>query len=61
MRKLLPIALNWGVTTIRMTGNDKPEIMQVYEDAKAASFRRRACTAPGRDSTSRVRIRARRR
>src|SRR5262245_8906283 len=23
MRKLLPIALNWGITTIRMTGNDK--------------------------------------
>ena len=30
MRKLLPVALNWGVTTIRMVGNDKPEIMQVY-------------------------------
>ena len=38
MRKLLPIALNWGVTTIRMTGNDKPEIMQVYDDAKAGKF-----------------------
>ena len=38
MRKLLPIALNWGVTTIRMTGNDKPEIMQVYYDAKAGKF-----------------------
>src|SRR5688572_8109793 len=23
MRKLLPVALNWGVTTIRMVGNDK--------------------------------------
>ena len=38
MRKLLPVALNWGVTTIRMTGNDKPEIMQVYYDAKAGRF-----------------------
>ncbi len=38
MRKLLPIALNWGVTTIRMTGNDKPEIMHVYDDAKAGKF-----------------------
>jgi imidazolonepropionase-like amidohydrolase len=38
MRKLLPIALNWGVTTIRMTGNDKPEIMHVYEEAKAGKF-----------------------
>ena len=34
MRKLLPVALNWGVTTIRMTGNDKPEIMHVYTDAQ---------------------------
>jgi imidazolonepropionase-like amidohydrolase len=34
MRKLLPVALNWGVTTLRMTGNDKPEIMQVYYDAR---------------------------
>src|SRR5687768_9141063 len=38
MRKLLPVALNWGVTTIRMVGNDKPEIMQVYYDAKAGKF-----------------------
>ena len=38
MRKLLPVALNWGVTTIRMTGNDKPEIMHVYEAAKAGAF-----------------------
>jgi imidazolonepropionase-like amidohydrolase len=38
MLKLLPIALNWGVTTIRMTGNDKPEIMDVYSDAKAGKF-----------------------
>ena len=38
MRKLLPVALQWGVTTIRMTGNDKPEIMRVYEDAKAGKF-----------------------
>ena len=38
MRKLLPIALNWGVTTVRMTGNDKPEIMHVYTDAKAGKF-----------------------
>jgi len=38
MRKLLPVALNWGITTIRMTGNDKPEIMQVYYDAKAGKF-----------------------
>ena len=30
MQKLLPVALKWGVTTIRMTGNDKPEIMHVY-------------------------------
>jgi imidazolonepropionase-like amidohydrolase len=35
MLKLLPVALNWGVTTLRMTGNDKPEIMDVYYDAKA--------------------------
>src|SRR5687768_215312 len=34
MRKLLPVALQWGVTTLRMTGNDKPEIMQVYYDAR---------------------------
>ena len=38
MQKLLPVALNWGVTTIRMTGNDKPEIMHVYEAAKAGTF-----------------------
>jgi adenine deaminase len=38
MRKLLPVALNWGVTTLRMTGNDKPEIMHVYEEAKAGKF-----------------------
>jgi imidazolonepropionase-like amidohydrolase len=38
MLKLLPIALNWGVTTIRMTGNDKPEIMDVYSDAKDGKF-----------------------
>jgi imidazolonepropionase-like amidohydrolase len=38
MRKLLPVALNWGITTIRMTGNDKPEVMQVYYDAKAGKF-----------------------
>jgi imidazolonepropionase-like amidohydrolase len=38
MLKLLPVALNWGVTTIRMVGNDKPEIMDVYDDAKAGKF-----------------------
>src|SRR5688572_4684583 len=38
MRKLLPVALNWGVTTLRMTGNDKPEIMHVYDEAKAGKF-----------------------
>lgn len=38
MRKLLPVALNWGVTTIRMVGNDKPEIMEVYYDARAGKF-----------------------
>jgi imidazolonepropionase-like amidohydrolase len=38
MLKLLPVALSWGVTTIRMTGNDKPEIMDVYYDAKAGKF-----------------------
>ena len=38
MRKLLPIALNWGVTTIRMVGNDKPENMEVYSEAKAGQF-----------------------
>src|SRR5690242_8649236 len=38
MRKLLPVALQWGVTTLRMTGNDKPEIMHVYAEAKAGKF-----------------------
>ena len=38
MRKLLPVALNWGVTTIRMVGNDKPEIMHVYTEARAGKF-----------------------
>jgi imidazolonepropionase-like amidohydrolase len=38
MRKLLPVALNWGVTTIRMTGNDKPEIMHVYREAREGKF-----------------------
>ncbi len=38
MVKLLPVSLRWGVTTIRMTGNDKPEIMDVYYDAKAGKF-----------------------
>lgn len=38
MRRLLPVALNWGVTTIRMTGNDKPEIMNVYTEARAGRF-----------------------
>src|SRR5687767_10129490 len=38
MRKLLPVALNWGVTTIRMVGNDKPEIMHVYAEARAGRF-----------------------
>jgi imidazolonepropionase-like amidohydrolase len=38
MRKLLPVVLNWGVTTIRMVGNDKPENMEVYYDAKAGRF-----------------------
>ena len=38
MRKLLPVALNWGVTTIRMTGNDKPEIMHVYAEAREGKF-----------------------
>ena len=48
MRKLLPVALNWGVTTIRMTGNDKPEIMHVYADARRReSSCRRACTRAG--------------
>jgi imidazolonepropionase-like amidohydrolase len=38
MYKLLPVALHWGVTTLRMTGNDKPEIMHVYAEAKAGKF-----------------------
>jgi imidazolonepropionase-like amidohydrolase len=38
MRKLLPVALNWGVTTMRMTGNDKPEIMHVYREAREGKF-----------------------
>src|SRR5205085_127217 len=38
MRRLLPVALNWGVTTIRMTGNDKPEIMHVYREAREGKF-----------------------
>ena len=38
MRKLLPVALNWGVTTIRMVGNDKPEIMHVYAEAREGKF-----------------------
>lgn len=38
MRKLLPVALNWGVTTIRMVGNDRPERMVVYEEARAGKF-----------------------
>jgi imidazolonepropionase-like amidohydrolase len=38
MLKLLPVALNWGVTTVRIVGNDKPEIMDVYYDAKAGKF-----------------------
>jgi imidazolonepropionase-like amidohydrolase len=38
MRTLLPVALNWGVTTIRMTGNDKPEIMHVYTEARDGKF-----------------------
>jgi imidazolonepropionase-like amidohydrolase len=38
MRKLLPVSLQWGVTTLRMTGNDKPEIMHVYHEAKAGKF-----------------------
>jgi imidazolonepropionase-like amidohydrolase len=38
MRKLLPVVLNWGVTTIRMVGNDKPEIMHVYAEAREGKF-----------------------
>ena len=38
MRRLLPVALNWGVTTMRMVGNDKPEIMHVYAEAKEGKF-----------------------
>ena len=38
MRTLLPVALSWGVTTIRMTGNDKPEIMHVYSEAREGKF-----------------------
>jgi imidazolonepropionase-like amidohydrolase len=38
MRRLLPVALNWGVTTMRMTGNDKPEIMHVYREAREGQF-----------------------
>jgi imidazolonepropionase-like amidohydrolase len=38
MRKLLPVTLNWGVTTIRMVGNDKPEIMHVYSEARDGKF-----------------------
>lgn len=38
MRKLLPVALNWGVTAMRMVGNDKPEAMHVYYDAKEGKF-----------------------
>lgn len=38
MRKLLPVILNWGVTTVRMTGNDKPEIMHVYIEARQGKF-----------------------
>ena len=38
MRRLLPVALNWGVTTIRMVGNDKPEIMHVYTEAREGKF-----------------------
>jgi len=34
MRRLLPVAVNWGVTTLRMAGNDKPEIMHVYAEAR---------------------------
>ena len=38
MRTLLPVARNWGVTTIRMTGNDKPENMHVYREAREGKF-----------------------
>ncbi len=38
MRRLLPVMLNWGVTTVRMVGNDKPEIMHVYTEARAGTF-----------------------
>jgi hypothetical protein len=38
MRRLLPVTLNWGVTTVRMTGNDKPEIMHVYAEARQGKF-----------------------
>jgi imidazolonepropionase-like amidohydrolase len=38
MRKLLPVMLNWGVTTVRMVGNDKPEIMHVYTEAREGKF-----------------------
>jgi len=38
MRRLLPVTLNWGITTIRMVGNDKPEIMHVYAEARAGTF-----------------------
>lgn len=38
MRRLLPVTLNWGITTVRMVGNDKPEIMHVYAEARAGKF-----------------------
>jgi Tat protein secretion system quality control protein TatD with DNase activity len=60
MRKLLPVALNWGVTTIRMTGNDKPEIMHVYTDAKAGKFPSPRVYTSVKDSISRGPTRARR-
>ena len=36
--KDLPVALHWGVTTIRMTGNDKPENHARLYGAKAGKF-----------------------
>ena len=38
MRRMLPAAVNWGVTTVRMVGNDKPENMHVYQEAREGKF-----------------------
>jgi imidazolonepropionase-like amidohydrolase len=38
MMKYLPAALHWGITAMRMTGNDKPENMRVYDEANQGKF-----------------------